>query len=142
MFASSLFSLFRTKSDMLCSDAPEHNNHRGMPRFGVKWKVVAAIDGRTLYHGHTKDISVSGASILLPLNLAHVKTLDLHIHIPSAHPFNESHLLHVGGKLTYAVYDRAANSFRAGIEFQEFKSNHDVEFLTKRLALHAPPITQ
>lgn len=138
MFIASLFSLFRTKTDLLSSETPEHVNHRGMPRFGVKWKVVAAIDGRTMHHGHTKDVSVSGASILLPQNLAHVKTLDLHIHIPAAHPFNESHLLHVAGKLTYAAYDSALNSFRVGIEFHKFKSNHDAEFLMKRLALHYP----
>lgn len=139
MFDSTIFNI-QTESvfSRICAEP----NHRGATRFGVKWRVAVALDEHNIYHGRTRDLSSHGASILLPVNISHAKMLDLHIHIPAPHAGVNSSLLHIKGKLIYVVYDSRESSFRAGIEFHEFKSQHGAEYLLKHLSLHHRPLGQ
>ncbi|OGS90135.1 MAG: hypothetical protein A2Z95_08570 [Gallionellales bacterium GWA2_60_18] len=129
-------TLYYSSSESAFPGTPEATGHRSEPHFGVRWKVVAIIDEHTEYHGQMKDISVNGASILLPVNLRDIASFDLVIHIPALHTERESHLVYIKGSQIYTVYDCNENAFRTSVEFREFKSNHDIGFLMNRLNKH------
>ncbi len=107
--------------------------HRSVPRFYVRWRVLAMIDAKSQHQGFIKDISMKGAAVFLDRNLQSVELIKLHIHVPPSHTEKTPRVITVYGKVVYTVYDNHERLFRAGVCFLKFDSEHDPIFLDKYL---------
>jgi hypothetical protein len=112
------------------------SEHRSEPRYLVKWHIVALLDSGDTHHGHIKDISFNGISVLLERNLQHIKKITLHIHVPPLDTSSGARIVEVEGKFVYTIHDHEEHVFRTGLHFGKFKTEADKNFLQNRLVNH------
>lgn len=110
-----------------------HEEHRGEPRFRVRWRVSAVLANGESYHGVIKDISSKGAAILLSHDLKQTAEARLHIQVPPLNSGQKPHILVIRAKLLYTIHDNDELHFRSGLLFEEFKSDTDKNYLQSRL---------
>lgn len=115
------------------TDAGKYTECRSEPRIHVRWHADALIDGRGVYHGFVKDISLNGADILLEHSLQNVKFVKLHICLPPLSVIDDQHVVEVSGKIVRVVYDCNESFFRAGVNFLKFNLESDQTHLKSRI---------
>ena len=103
------------------------------PRLHVRWHVDALVEGRDLYHGFIKDISLKGTAIFLEQNLQKAKSIKLHIHVPPVAKNTQPRIMEVSGRVVYTSYDSNEGYFHVGVSFTGFKSSSDQEYLQARI---------
>lgn len=113
------------------------NNHRAAKRYLVRWRVAAFVDQRGLHHGHIKDISVTGAALLLDQNFQSIEFIKLHIYVSPPASSRMPCIVEVLGKVVYTIFDSRELRFRTGVHFMQFSTAHDPVFLAHHLANHA-----
>lgn len=109
------------------------------PRMRVKWRVDALIDGKGVYQGFVKDISLSGTDIFLDINLQKVRSLKVRIHVPPLSKTSAPHTMEVSGKVVYTSYDNNEFLFHTGVKFLQFNSAADHDLLQSRIATFNRP---
>ena len=107
--------------------------HRSVPRFYVKWGVIAFVDAQSQHRGLIKDISIKGAAVLLERNLQSLEFIKLHIQIPLSHTLKQPRIIQVHGRVIYSTHDSRELLFRTGVNFLKFDSEHDQSFLEEFL---------
>jgi hypothetical protein len=112
----------------------EHEYVQQVPHFHCRWHADAIVDGHENYQGIVKDISMRGVNFIVAHNLQNSKLIKLQIHIPPLVASTPQHVLEVSGKITSTVYDSDEDSFRSGINFEEFTLATDRAFLLSRIA--------
>lgn len=103
------------------------------PGIKVKWYVDALIEGH-VYHGFIKYISLYGTEMFLDLNLGHIKTLRLRIHVPPASRTSPPQFIEVSGNVLFTTYDSGEAMFHIGVHFLEFRQASNQKLLEARIA--------
>ncbi len=101
----------------------ELRQHR---RYPVRWPVAIIFNhsrGEEVFHGHTHDLSISGASILTEHNVYTNDAITLLISIPPLHPALKRTTIEVQAKMMYSVLSPKHQCFRIGLHFREYKNN-------------------
>lgn len=101
----------------------EQRQHR---RYPVRWPVAIIFNharGDEIFHGHTHDLSLSGASILTEHNVFTTDVFTVLISIPPLHPALKRTVIEVKAKMMYSVLSPKHQCFRIGLHFREFKNN-------------------
>ncbi len=102
-------------------------------RYKASWEIAIEVEGRDLYEGRIKDISLHGMSILNGLNLKPGTIVKLHIYIPPLTGPGAPRILVIHGKVSYTVHDVDKLRFRVGIAFVKFERASDRAYLEERL---------
>lgn len=116
--------------------AARHQELRFAPRVHVRWHADALIDGKDIYHGFVKDISLKGTDFFLNLNLQKIKFIELRIHLPPLSKTSKRHFMEVTGKVIYTAYDSNESLFHTGVNFTHFNLESDQAYLKSRLAAY------
>lgn len=118
------------------ADSRSHKDQRVEPRVHVRWHVDVFVEGRPVYHGFIKDISLKGADVFIDHNLQNVKLVKLLIHVPPLNTTSDRHVVDVSGKVIYASHDSDELLFRTGIKFLQFNLESDQVYLQSRITKH------
>jgi hypothetical protein len=110
-----------------------HQARHGEPRICIRWPAEALIDGKGVYKGFVKGISLRGTNIYLDVNLQKVKSVKLRIHVPSLGKLNAARVMEVSANVIYTAYDGNESLFHAGLNFTQFKLASDQAYLQSRL---------
>jgi len=124
--------------------APAHEA-RATPRYRVRWRTEVVLNAQTTYYGHLKDISISGAAVLMEHNIKSAQSITLFVEIPSesTYTYKEPHILQVEGKVISTIYESESAYFRTGIVFRRFIPENDRAFLDNYLknnCIELPPL--
>ena len=106
---------------------------RNEPRFRFRLAVDVLIDGQELHRGFVKDISLAGATLYIDRNFQKPKSIQLHIKVPPLIATTKPHVVKVAGTIVYSIYDCDEMSFRSGVNFEQFNTPSDRDFLQERL---------
>lgn len=101
----------------------DQRQHR---RYPVRWPVAIIFNhsqGEEIFHGHTHDLSISGASILTEHNVFTVDPVTLLISIPPLHPALKRTLIEAKARMMYNVLSPKHQCFRIGLSFKSFKND-------------------
>lgn len=110
--------------------------HRTVQRYVVKWRCIASMDTDGAHHGHLKDISLRGAAILHEQNFHSAEFIKLHIYVPPPPPARLPCIVGVLCKVIYTLFDSREQSYRTGVSFLKFTTEHDPKFLEDHLEKH------
>jgi c-di-GMP-binding flagellar brake protein YcgR len=105
-------------------------------RYNASWRAALVIGGKFTYEGRLRDISASGAAILIQSNVNVGISLELHMLLPTMHQGHEQKVIIVHGKTCNSTFDSKHYCFRVGINFDKFLVPTDREYLTSRLESH------
>jgi c-di-GMP-binding flagellar brake protein YcgR len=105
-------------------------------RYNASWRAALVIGDQLTYEGRLKDISASGAAILIESNVNVGVSVELHMLLPVTHQGYEQKVIIVHGKTCNSTFDSKHYCFRVGINFDRFLVPTDREFLTIRLETH------
>jgi hypothetical protein len=103
------------------------------PCIHVRWHVHAFIDGKGLYKGFVKHISLEGTDIFLDLNLQKVKSIKLCIFVPPLSKTSPPRVMEVSAKVVRTFLDSHESIFRAGVKFTQFNLASDQAYLQSRI---------
>lgn len=106
---------------------------RNEPRFHFRLAVDVLVDGREFHHGFVKDISLEGATLYIDRNFQKPKSIQLHIKVPPIIAATKPHVVKVAGTIVYSIYDCDEMRFRSGVNFDQFNTPSDRDFLQERL---------
>ena len=109
------------------------SEHRSDTRYSASWRVALVIGGKVLHEGKLKDISASGAAILIQINLKVGISLELHMLLPALHHGHEQKVIIAHGKTCNSAHDSQHHCFRVGISFDKFVVASDRDYLKSRL---------
>ncbi len=115
-------------------------NRRQHPRYHLRWNVALELnrDGELVHvMGRTHDLSISGASILLPRDVHAMAVVPVMLAPPPLFTGQEAELIEAEARLVYSFLSPAHDSFRVGLSFLRFRGQ-GLEQLSKRLANHMP----
>lgn len=104
------------------------------PHIRVRWHAEAFIDGKGVYKGFVKGISLTGTSIYLGLNLQKVKSVKLRIHVPLPGSLSVHRVMEVAASVIYSSYDGYESLFHTGLTFTQFNLASDQSYLQARIA--------
>jgi hypothetical protein len=105
-------------------------------RYNASWRAALVIGGQLAHEGRLKDISASGAAILIQSNLNVGISLELHMLLPTLHQGHEQKVIVVHGTTCNSTHDSKHHCFRVGVNFGKFVVTTDREYLTSRLEGH------
>lgn len=100
--------------------------HRKQYRHPVHWRVALVHktgDKNDIYHGHTHDLSTSGASIFVDHNIFMMSEVVLLLAIPPLHMGQKETIVEIQCRMAYTVLDSEQSRFRIGIRFLRFKGD-------------------
>jgi hypothetical protein len=106
---------------------------RNEPRFRFRLNVDVLVDGQEFHHGFVKDISLEGATLYMDRNFQKPRSIQLHIKVPPLIAAGKPHVVKVAGMIVYSIYDCNEMSFRSGVNFNQFNTPSDRDFLQERL---------
>ena len=101
----------------------EHRRHYRHP---IHWRIAIVHktgDKHDIYHGHTHDLSIGGASILVDHNIFVMSNVVLLLAIPPRHTGQKETIVEIQCRMVYTVLDSERGRFRIGIRFLSFKED-------------------
>ena len=99
----------------------EHRKHYRHP---IHWRIAMVHKNGSrndIYHGHTNDLSMWGASILVDHNIFVMSDVVLLLAIPPQHAGQKETIVEIQCRMVYTVLDSEHGRFRIGIRFRHFK---------------------
>ncbi len=109
-------------------------------RYPVHWRAAIVhknVERNDIFHGHTCDLSVSGASVFLHHNIFRPEVVML-LAVPPLHAGQKETIIEIYCHMAYTVLDSDQSLFRIGLRFMSFKGNGE-NTLTKNLSKRAIP---
>ena len=90
------------------------------------WRIAIVFDEaekRPAIHGHTHDLSLSGASVHTDHNVASNTLVTVLLSPPLAYEGERQKVIEIRAKLVYSVYSGSNFCFRIGLNFIKFKND-------------------
>ena len=113
---------------------------RQHPRYHLQWNIALLLtrQGRSVHLvGRTHDLSIGGASILVPEDVRTKDAVPVMIAPPPLFVGHDPELIEADARLVYSVLSTKHDRFRVGLEFMGFRGQGLAQ-LSKRLAKHIP----
>ena len=76
-----------------------------------------------MFHGKTRDLSMSGLSMIVDYNVFHEGEVAVVLALPLAHPGAARKVVTSSAVMTYAIYSSKLNGFKIGLAFREFRGD-------------------
>lgn len=91
---------------------------RSTQRHPVKWRAAVEM-GSSIIYGHTIDVSMGGAGVLVASNIPPHRSAKLHLQLPPAYFGAEQEVISIEGKVAYATLSGHHGGFLIGVEFKK-----------------------
>ena len=108
---------------------------REASRVRTHWRIAIIFDeaeNKPAIHGHTHELSFSGASVHTDRNVASTAPVTVLLSPPLAYEGNRQKTIEIRANLVYSVYSGSNFCFRIGLDFINFK-NDGLQILRDRL---------
>ena len=96
---------------------------RANPRYRVFWRIVIIYnkDGKkNIFHGHTYDVSISGACIFSDHNIFVDEPVAMTMEVHSLHLNKKNPVIGMKCRMLYNILSSNYSTYRIGVEFIEF----------------------
>lgn len=114
--------------------------HRQHTRYRLRWDIALVHGAPTRPHtlrGRTNDLSLGGASVLIPDNPQLSGQLSVLLVPPPLQVGQAPRVIEAEARLVYSILSANACCFRIGLQFIRFKGDGQV-LLEQRLTHHMP----
>jgi hypothetical protein len=104
---------------------------RESSRYYAHWRIAIVFDEAEkmpAIHGHTHDLSISGASVHTDHHVASNMPVTVLLSPPLAYEGERQKVIEIRAELVYSVYSGSNFCFRIGLHFIKFK-NDDLQIL-------------
>ena len=110
-------------------------------RYPVHWRIAIVHQNgnrNDIYHGHTHDLSLGGASVLIDHNIFMNSEVVMLLAIPPGLPGQKEIIIEAQCRMAHTVFDSGKGRFRIGIRFLSFKGEGK-QILSRVLSKRAIP---
>ncbi len=100
--------------------------NRKSPRYYTRWRIDIVFDeteNRPTIHGHTHDVSLSGASMYGDHDVVSTTPVTVLLSPPLEHERGQQETIEIRAQLAYSVYAGSNFRFRIGLSFIKFKND-------------------